>query len=287
MRLLFALCLLLSAGLAQAFDHSHSAWNSLLQRYVVVVSEGKASQVDYAGLQQERAALGAYLQSLSEVEASEYKAWHRGQQLAFLINAYNAFTVELVLSGYPAIESIKDLGSLFRSPWKRRFFSLLGERRHLDNLEHDLIRAPGVFDEPRIHFAVNCASIGCPMLREEAYVAERLDSQLENATRRFLSDANRNRFDSASGRLLVSRIFDWYEEDFEAASDSADVKGYLAAYADLLADTEKDRRRLADGDFHIGYLDYDWRLNARINRVRLDRFLGISIESDPIDFDSH
>ncbi|MGD8911013.1 MAG: DUF547 domain-containing protein, partial [Chromatiales bacterium] len=94
-------------------------------------------------------------------------------------NPYNAFTIELILTKYPGIESIKELGGLFRSPWKRRFFTLLGERRHLDNLEQDMIRAFGVFDEPRIHFALNCASIGCPMLRNEAYVAERLDLQLE------------------------------------------------------------------------------------------------------------
>jgi hypothetical protein len=93
------------------------------------------------------------------------------------------------------IESIKDLGSLFRSPWKRRFFTLLGKPRHLDNLEQNLIREPGVFDEPRTHFALNCASIGCPMLRNGAYVAARLDQQLEEGIERFLGDPNGNRFD--------------------------------------------------------------------------------------------
>ena len=114
MRWLFALCLLLGAGMAQAFDHSHSAWNSLLQRHLVEISGGKASQLDYAGVLREREVLGAYLETLSAVDGAEYQAWNREQQLAFLINAYNAFTVELVLSGYPDIESIKDLGSLFR-----------------------------------------------------------------------------------------------------------------------------------------------------------------------------
>jgi hypothetical protein len=262
MRLLLALCLLLGAGLVQAFDHTHSAWDSLLQRHLVLISEGKASQVDYAGMLQDRAVLRAYLETLSAVSTAEYQAWSRDQQLAFLINAYNAFTVELVLSGYPGIESIKDLGSLFRSPWKRRFFSLLGEGRHLDNLEHDLIRAPGVFDEPRIHFAVLCASVSCPMLREEAYVAERLDSQLEDATRRFLSDHSRNRFDAASGRLQVSKIFDWYGEDFEKATpDATGLKGYFIAYADVLATSQRERRRMRDGEFKISFLDYDWRLN--------------------------
>lgn len=260
MRWLLALCFCLGSGLVQAFDHSHSAWNSLLQRHLVEISGGKASQLDYAGVLREREALGAYLKELSTVETSEYQTWNRDQQLAFLINAYNAFTVELVLSGYPGIESIKDLGSLFRSPWKQRFFTLLGEKRHLDNLEHELIRAPGIFDEPRIHFAVNCASIGCPMLRGEAFVAERLDSQLDDATRRFLADRSRNRFDGDSGRLQVSKIFDWYGEDFEKAADS--LKGYLSAYAELLAETEQGQDRLRAGDYRIGYLDYDWRLNG-------------------------
>lgn len=262
MRLLLAFCLLFGAGLAQAFDHAHSTWNSLLQRHLVEIDGGRASQVDYAGILQQRAALSGYLQTLSAVGLSEYQAWSRDQQLAFLINAYNAFTVELVLSGYPGIESIKDLGSLLRSPWKRRFFTLLGEQRHLDNLEHDLIRASGVFDEPRVHFAVNCASIGCPMLRAEAYVADRLNSQLEDATRRFLSDRTRNRFHSASGELQVSKIFDWYQEDFETPGTAEDLKSFLARYADQLATSEVERRLLRNGDFRIGFLDYDWRLNG-------------------------
>jgi hypothetical protein len=265
MRLLLALCLLLGAGLVQAFDHSHSAWNSLLQRHVLLISEGKASQVNYAGMLQDRAELQAYLDALSEVDSGEYQTWSLDQQLAFLINAYNAFTVELVLTDYPGIESIKDLGSLFRSPWKQRFFTLLGEGRHLDNLEHDLIRAPGVFDEPRIHFAVNCASIGCPMLREEAYVAERLDYQLEESTRHFITDRSRNRFDSASSKLQVSKIFDWYREDFKgAASGGDDLKAYFSAQADLLGDSEQARGRLRSGDFRIEFLDYDWSLNAQV-----------------------
>jgi hypothetical protein len=263
MRSLFFLCLLLWAGLVQAFDHAHGTWNSLLERHVVLISEGRASQLDYAGMLRDRAALQAYLQGLSAVELTTYQAWSREQRLAFLINAYNAFTVELVLRGYPGIESIKDLGSLFRSAWKRRFFSLLGEQRHLDNLEHDLIRAPGVFDEPRIHFAVNCASIGCPMLREEAYVADQLDSQLEDATRRFLADPARNRFDAASARLQVSKIFDWYGDDFvNATSGGSGIKSYFAAYATLLSQAPEVRSRLRSGDFRMEFLDYDWGLNS-------------------------
>ena len=108
---------------------------------------------------------------------------------AFLINAYNAFTVELILTRYPKLASIGDLGSLLQNPWKLKFIKLLDTQMSLDNIEHDTLRARGRYDDPRVHFAVNCASIGCPMLREEGFVAERLDAQLDEQTGRFMSAA--------------------------------------------------------------------------------------------------
>src|SRR6185295_5475957 len=146
--------------------------------------------------------------ALSGVSEKEFKGWAREEQMAFLINAYNAFTMEKVLTRYPDIRSIWDFGKVFGNPFKDEFFSLLGRKSSLDGIEHGLLRKKGAYDEPRIHFAVNCASVGCPMLREEAYVAERLEAQLEEQARRFLADRSRNRF--AGGRLEVSRIFDWY-----------------------------------------------------------------------------
>lgn len=122
--------------------------------------------------------------------------------MAFLINAYNAATVALILTRYPELDSIKELGSLLRSPWKRRFVDLLGARRSLDDIEHELLREAPDFAEPRIHFAVNCASLGCPALRPEAYEAERLEAQLADQTRRFLRDRSRNRL--ADGSLWLA-----------------------------------------------------------------------------------
>jgi len=256
------LTLLLACGLAQAFDHGHSVWEILLKRHVVLISEGNASQVDYAGMLQDHTALRTYLNALSAVTESEYQAWTKAERLAFLINAYNAFTVEFILTSYPDIQSIKDLGGLFQSPWKKRFFTLLGQERHLDNLEHELIRARDVFNEPRIHFAVNCASVGCPMLRNEAYTAERLNMQLEDNMRRFLSDRSRNRFDAASGRLQVSNIFDWYGEDFEQGHRGfSSLQTLFTKYAALLSDSIDARQRIATGDYRLAFLDYDWRLN--------------------------
>ncbi|WP_245832136.1 DUF547 domain-containing protein [Solemya velesiana gill symbiont] len=179
---------------ALAFDHTHATWNKLLRTHVTWVSDGHASRVDYSGLQIERNDLANYLDDLSTVSRQEYNSWTKQQQLAFLVNAYNAFTVELLLTRYPDLESIKELGSLFSSPWKKRFLTLLGKKRSLDDIEHRMIREPGVFDEPRIHVAVVCASIGCPALHDEAFTAEQLDKQLEDSLVRFLSDRSRNRY---------------------------------------------------------------------------------------------
>ena len=260
-RFLLALALLLlspGACLA-AFDHTHARWEALTQKYVAWLPGGHASQVDYSGLKAERQVLRSYLDELSSVAQTEYDTWSKPRKLAFLLNAYNAYTVELILTKYPDVKSIKDLGSLFTSPWKKRFFSLLGQPRHLDDIEHGMIRAPGAFDEPRIHMAANCASIGCPALRPEAYVADKLEAQLEDSVVRFLSDRSRNRVNAQSGRLEVSKIFDWYGGDFAAQAGS--VQAWLARYADHLADDPQTRRALREGRLRLAFLDYDWALN--------------------------
>ncbi|MCU0758800.1 MAG: DUF547 domain-containing protein [Steroidobacteraceae bacterium] len=249
---------------AAGFDHSHQAFSALLARHVRWNEAGTASAVDYAGLARERPRLDAYTTSLSAVVMQEYAGWSLVQRRAFLINAYNAFTLQLILTRYPALESIRDLGNIvFDSPWKRRFFDLLGQRRHLDEIEHGLLRGAPDFDEPRIHFAVNCASVGCPALRPEAYRADRLDAQLEDQTRRFLRDRSRNRFDAAPTPVArISPIFRWYRGDFEAGHRGvASLEAFLALRAEALADTAGDRARVASGRFSIRYTDYSWALN--------------------------
>lgn len=259
---MIAALLLAAGGKAFAFDHNHTAWDGLLKRHLVVAVEGNSSRLDYAGIHAERPTLVGYLDGLTAVTEAEYRGWTREQKLAFLINAYNAFTVELVLTRYPNLQSIKDLGRLWNSPWKQEFFTLLGARRSLDDLEHGLIRAPGMFDEPRIHFAVNCAAVGCPMLREEAFVASRLDVQLEDGVRRFLADRTRNRYDAGANALLMSRIFDWYRADFAVGRPGVgSVPQFVARYADLLADDAAARAGVRQARAPIRYLDYDWALN--------------------------
>ena len=248
-----------------AFDHQHAAWNALVKAHVVVAAGGNASALRYAGMQRDREALRGYLAALSAVTTQEYGAWPKAQQLAFLINAYNAYTVELILTRYPDLKSIKDLGSLVQSPWKKKFFRLVGTERTLDDVEHGLIRAPGVFDDPRIHAAVVCASVGCPMLRNEAYAgvsAERLDAQLDDGLRRFLSDRTRNRFDASAGTLQVSKLFDWYRKDFEQGHRGFDtLQTLFARHAEVLADTLPAQAEIRTGRARIVFLDYDWSLN--------------------------
>lgn len=260
--LLLAASLTLLSAAAQAFDHSHATWNTLLKQHVVVNAAGNASAVRYAALKKDRAPLKAYLDAVSAVTPADYASWQKPQQLAFLINAYNAYTVELILTRYPDLASIKDLGSVFSSPWKQKFFTLLGQEESLDGIEHGRIRAAGVFDDPRIHAAVVCASIGCPMLRNEAFVAERLDTQLEDGKRRFLSDRSRNRFDAASNTLYVSKIFDWYADDFTRGHKGfSSLQTTFAHYAEALADTPDAAKKLRSSAPKIAHLDYDWRLN--------------------------
>ncbi|WP_241970236.1 DUF547 domain-containing protein [Pseudidiomarina aquimaris] len=244
---------------AVSFDHSHAAYTDLLQKHVWVYNEGRRSVVDYAALQADEPALNAYLQDLADVSVDQYRSWSEDQQLAFLINAYNAFTLELIVDHYESFvsgerESIRDLGGLFYSAWEREVVELLGKMRTLDWVEHKTIRV--YFDEPRIHAALVCAAMSCPKLRAEAYTASALDTQLDDQMRTFLSDRALNGIDAQG--LYLSRIFDWYEEDF------GDLRVYMRQYASVLADDKAEREALA-GDIRIRYTDYDWRLNTREN----------------------
>lgn len=250
-----------SCQAALAFDHSHAEWSRLLGQHVSWSADGSASTVDYRAMQKQEAALDSYLAQLTAVSQTDYSSWQKPQQLAFLINAYNAFTIKFILSEYPAIASIKELGSLFTSPWKKRFFTLLGKKRHLDEVEHELIRQPGVFSEPRIHAAVVCASIGCPGIRDEAFVAEKIDAQLEDSLRRFLSDRSRNRYNSATDKLEISKVFDWYGDDFVGFRQFRTLAAFLGSYATLLTEDVAARSRLVAGEVALDFLPYDWQLN--------------------------
>lgn len=244
------------------FDQAHSAWSVLLKKHVVLLRGGQASQLRYAGMQTDRAALQRCLDLLSAVPRTAFDGFTKPQQQAFLINAYNAFTVELVLMKYPALKSIRDLGGWLSNPWKPKWIRLLGSQVSLDDIEHAMLRQRGVFDDPRVHFAVNCASIGCPMLREEAFTAERLEQQLEEQTERFMADRSRNRWNAQGQVLELSKIFDWYGEDFRLGHRGIDsLQAFMAHHAERLADAPADQQRLRSRSVNITYLEYDWALN--------------------------
>ena len=243
---------------AQAVDHT--TWNVLLQKHVHGINNGNGTQVDYAGIAKEQEILQQYLHQMSSITVTEFDNWPKSEKLAFLINAYNAWTVALVLTQYPDLSTIKDLGSFFQTPWEKSFIPLLGKERSLDDIEHNLIRGSGRYNDPRIHFAVNCASIGCPALRAEAYRGEHLEEQLENAARNFLQDRQRNRYENDT--LKISSLFKWYTKDFAQSWRGAKtLDHFLSFYHDSLQIPANQLARLKNGDIIRVYLEYDWDLN--------------------------
>jgi len=261
MKSLIALILTLLATFthAQGFDHQYAAWDSMVRKHVKWLPDNKQSRVDYAGFAKERTELKKVLDTLSAVPKSEFDGWSREQRMAFLINAYNAFTVEVILTKWPDLKSIKELGLFNRGPWKNEFFTLLGAKRHLDWIEHEELRPK--YAEPRVHGAVNCASIGCPALRPEAFTAGKLEAQLEDGMLRFMGDRTRNRV--ADGKVQVSMIFKWFKEDFEKGQKGfARVEDVFARYAAQLTDKPDEQAALKAKTLPVDHLEYDWSLNT-------------------------
>ena len=238
---ILALSIIASASVSAAFDHSHSAFTEVLKKHV----EGKS--VDYGALKKSPEKLSLYLETLSKVSESEFKDWNDDQEMAYLINLYNAATLKLVIDSYP-LKSIRDVGS----PWEKKFIKLFGSERSLDYVEHDLLRKN--YSDPRIHFGVNCASIGCPPLRDEAFQASQLDKQLDEQARAFLQDTSKNRVDTKNQILYLSSIFDWFKEDFVKKSGS--VENFVAPYFE-----KSGREIIENGKLKIKHTDYDWKLN--------------------------
>ncbi len=263
MKKLVLLLLLSTATLslhAENFDHAE--WDLLLKKHVVPINQGVATQVDYRGFLRDRSQLKAYLRSLESISRLTFNNWSKQDQLAFLINTYNSWTVELILTEYPNIKSIKELGSWLESPWDKQFIPLLGNIHSLDEIEHGMIRANNIYQEPRIHFAVNCASIGCPALSVDAFTGDKLEAQLDAATRHFLSDRSRNFL--SGDTLNISRIFKWYRDDFERGwGGYHNLQQFLMAYQISLGLSDNEIQRISSSAIEIEFLDYDWKLNDK------------------------
>jgi hypothetical protein len=229
------------------FDHEHAAWTAVLDQYV------KDGTVDYRGLvDRGRPALDAYLSALSTGSSAE-SGWVRSERLAFWINAYNAYTIRLILDHFP-LASIRSIGVLPLAAFRTRFIPLGAGRASisLNTIENDILAQ---FQDPRVHFSIVCASKSCPALRSEAYRASSIDQQLERDALAFVNDPSKNRWDASSRTLYLSSIFKWFRKDFERTDET--LPGFVGRYL-----RQPGGAALPNGT-RIVFLDYDWSLNGR------------------------
>lgn len=226
---------------------THEQWDVLLKKHV------KADGfVDYNGFVQDSVALNEYLQLLSS--SHPQSSWSKSQEMAYWINAYNAFTIKLIVDHYP-VSSIKDIkrGIPFvNTVWDIKFIEIEGQAYDLNKIEHGILRKK--FKDARIHAAVNCASVSCPRLRNEAFTADRLDEQLDDAMRGFINDHFRNNI--SAGKAELSSIFSWFKGDFKNASGS--LENFINQYAE---------QKINDNT-KINFMNYDWSLNDISNDTR-------------------
>lgn len=227
-----------------SFDHRHQAFDLLLQRYV------RNGSVSYGALLNEHKALQSYTRTLGAVSPAALKRFSREQALAFWINAYNAFTLQLILN-HPSVASIRDI----RGAWDEHRFEVAGRGRTLNEIEHAIIRRE--FDEPLIHMVLVCAARSCPVLDSRAFTADDLDARLAAAARRFANDPEKNSF--RDGGLAVSPIFEWYGQDFIHRYAPKGSKDPQAAIRGFFSQT---LGRPIPPDTPVTYRGYDWRLNG-------------------------
>lgn len=226
---------------AQSISISHVLWDNLLKKYVDTLGN-----VDYDGFKKDKGKLDSYLGVLSKNPPS--LNWTKEEQIAYWINAYNAFTISLVAKHYP-ITSIKDIKSgipFINSVWDIQFIKIGNKTYDLNNIEHSILRKK--FKEPRIHFAINCASYSCPRLRNEAYTSAKLESQLTEAAISFLSDKTKNNI--TTDNIHISKIFDWFTSDF---TKHGSLIEFLNQYSPVRINPKTK----------IDYKEYIWTLNKQ------------------------
>lgn len=206
--------------------------------------------VDYASFKTEQPKLKAYLAYLAGINPDDLS---RDNAFAYYINLYNAATIDLVLENYPGIASIKDIGGFFGNPWEIEFIKLNGKKVHLDHVEHEILRP--LYKDPRIHFAVNCASLGCPPLHAKPFEGQTLDATLDKLTRLNMADPAHTRLDGDD--LYVSKVFDWFGEDWGRMEDKV---AFVQKYSSREQAAEIDQ---LGGRLDLKYSEWDWTLNDR------------------------
>jgi hypothetical protein len=237
-------CTAVTTPTSTADPISHSIWDGLLKKHV-----DNKGFVNYAGFKKDQAQLKKYL-TMVEKNAPA-KSWSKDEELTYWINAYNAFTIQLILDNADKnITSIKDIGSKIKipfvnTPWDVKFINIGGDKMDLNNIEHGIIRKK--FKEPRIHFALVCAAMSCPPLRNEAFTAKNLDKQLQDQGEKFINDASKNKITPNS--IKVTKILDWYGGDFNKSK------------VDIVNDYSKTK---VNKDATVSYMDYNWALNGKL-----------------------
>jgi hypothetical protein len=251
-----------------AYDSQHASFTQLLSTNV------KDGVVNYEGIKANAPLLEKYLGQVAEVSKAQYDKFGKEEQMAYLINAYNAFTLKMISDFYP-VGSIKDIGpkvgggffgagskqwkvSEYELNGKKVSFQAMGKAVTLDEIEHENLRP--IFKDARVHFALVCGAVSCPFLRSEAYTSSKLSEQLDAQGKQFLADAFRNRYDESKKTLYLSKIFDWFSKDFKRDGGGKVydfVKKYMAPEVVAKAGTNPD----------IEYITYDWSLNSKAGRV--------------------
>jgi hypothetical protein len=233
---------------AEAFDFSD--WDALVKKYVApkTVDGVPLNAVDYASLKKDPVFSGL----VSRLEVYPLKSLQSSEsKLTFWINVYNILAAKMITDHYP-IESIKDVGSIFKSVWKRDAGTVGGKERTLNDIEHEILRK---MNEPRIHVAIVCASVSCPDLRPEVYTVEKLNDQLDDQMKKFLSSQEKGmKLDEKTNKVYLSSIFKWFAEDFESRGG---VLKYIGQYVG-----PEERKVLGNSKIKISYLDYNWKING-------------------------
>ncbi len=249
--------LLAKSKVAQGEAFTYDDYNEVLSTYVT-----EDGLVDYEGLLANRDALDRFNADVAAISPETYNRWSEPEQIAFLINIYNSLTLQAIIDNYP-VDSIREINGV----WKSLEFTVMGEPRTLDHIEHEMLRKD--FNEPRLHMGIVCASIGCPVLRTEAFVGDRLDEQLDEQTVKFLAESRHFVIDREANEVGVSSIFNWFGDDFiktygteegyEGHNDKdRSVLNFVAQYLE-----DGDRTYLQESKYRLKHLDYDWGLNAQ------------------------
>ena len=237
---------------------NYDSYATLLDKYV-----NDDGLVDYQQLQANRQLLNKFNQSLAAVSPNTFLNWSEAEQIAFLMNAYNSYTLEAIINQEPLKNSIRDIPQV----WKQENYQLVGQKKSLDDIEHGTLRKE--YNEPRLHAALVCAAISCPILRNEPYRAESLDAQLDDQVNDWLSDPNRGlQIDRKNNTVSISSIFKWYGEDwipdyatnsgFAGNEKEKAVLNFISNYV-----SSEDAEYLKAGNYQVRYLDYDWSLNSQ------------------------